>query len=177
MYNALVIPGALYFFLFTLKRSVMSEMNYVKQETFEQMKHELHHMKSVERPAASKAIAEAREKGDLKENAEYDAAKDDEATNNDRILKIQDLLNNCTIVEDEENNGKLGLGGHADIKFLDTDEVEKVCLVSTVETNPEIMAISIESPLGIAIYKKPVGEKCVVVSPEGNYEVIIEKIY
>ena len=48
----------------------MAEMNYVKQETFEQMKQELHHMKSVERPAASKAIAEAREKGDLKENAE-----------------------------------------------------------------------------------------------------------
>ncbi len=54
----------------------MSDINYVKKETFEQMKEELQHMKGVERPAASKAIAEAREKGDLKENAEYDAAKE-----------------------------------------------------------------------------------------------------
>jgi len=138
---------------------------------------ELEFRTGAKRREITASIKEAKAHGDLSENAEYDAAKDDEATNNDRILKIQDLLNNCTIVEDEENNGKLGLGGHADIKFLDTDEVEKVCLVSTVETNPEIMAISIESPLGIAIYKKPVGEKCVVVSPEGNYEVIIEKIY
>ncbi|MEJ7587117.1 MAG: transcription elongation factor GreA, partial [Ferruginibacter sp.] len=54
----------------------MSETNYVKKDTFEQMRAELHQMKSVDRPAASRAIAEAREKGDLKENAEYDAAKE-----------------------------------------------------------------------------------------------------
>jgi transcription elongation factor GreA len=123
------------------------------------------------------AIKEAKGHGDLSENAEYDAAKDDEATNNDRILKIQDLLRSSTIVEDYSSDDQLGLGGHADIKFLDTDDIEKVCLVSTVETNPELMNISIESPLGMAIYKKAVGEKCTVVSPQGNYEVIIEKIY
>lgn len=123
------------------------------------------------------AIKEAKGHGDLSENAEYDAAKDDEATNNDRILKIQDLLRSSTIVEDYSSDDQLGLGGQADIKFLDTDDIEKVCLVSTVETNPELMNISIESPLGMAIYKKAVGEKCTVVSPQGNYEVIIEKIY
>jgi transcription elongation factor GreA len=123
------------------------------------------------------AIKEAKGHGDLSENAEYDAAKDDEATNNDRILKIQDLLRSATVVEDSSSNDQLGLGGQADIKFLDTDDIEKVCLVSTVETNPELMNISIESPLGMAIYKKAVGEKCIVVSPQGNYEVVIEKIY
>jgi len=123
------------------------------------------------------AIKEAKGHGDLSENAEYDAAKDDEATNNDRILKIQDLLRTSTVVEDFTSDSQLGLGGYADIKFLDTDEIEKVCLVSTVETNPELMNISIESPLGMAIYKKGVGEKCVVVCPGNNYEVIIEKIY
>jgi len=131
----------------------------------------------LKRREITASLKEAKAHGDLSENAEYDAAKNDEATNNDRVLKLQDLLNNCTVVEDEGNDGKLGLGGQADIKFLDTDDVEKVCLVSTVETNPDIMAISIESPLGIAIYKKEIGEKCVVVSPEGNYDVVIEKIY
>jgi transcription elongation factor GreA len=123
------------------------------------------------------SIKEAKAHGDLSENAEYDAAKDDEATNNDRILKIQEILRSSTIVEDYSNDEQLGLGGQADIKFLDTDDIEKVCLVSTVETNPELMNISIESPLGMAIYKKALGEKCTVVSPQGNYEVIIEKIY
>lgn len=123
------------------------------------------------------SIKEAKAHGDLSENAEYDAAKDDEATNNDRILKIQEILRSSTIVEDYSNDEHLGLGGQADIKFLDTDDIEKVCLVSTVETDPELMNISIESPLGIAIYKKGLGEKCTVVSPQGNYEVIIEKIY
>jgi len=123
------------------------------------------------------SIKEAKAHGDLSENAEYDAAKDDEATNNDRILKIQEILRSSTIVEDYSNDEQLGLGGHADIKFLDTDDIEKVCLVSTVETNPELMNISIESPLGMAIYKKALGQKCTVVSPEGNYEVVIEKIY
>ena len=123
------------------------------------------------------AIKEAKGHGDLSENAEYDAAKDDEATNNDRVLKIQELLRTSTVVEENSSDDQLGLGGQADIKFLDTDDIEKVCLVSTVETNPELMNISIESPLGMAIHKKAVGEKCIVVSPEGNYEVIIEKIY
>ena len=123
------------------------------------------------------SIKEAKAHGDLSENAEYDAAKDDEATNNDRILKIQEIIRSSTIVEDYSNDEQLGLGGHVDIKFLDTDDTEKVCLVSTVETNPELMNISIESPLGMAIYKKALGQKCTVVSPQGNYEVIIEKIY
>jgi len=87
------------------------------------------------------------------------------------------LLRNSTVVDDNSSDDQLGLGGQADIKFLDTDDIEKVHLVSTVETNPDIMNISIESPLGMAIYKKALGEKCTVISPEGNYEVTIEKIY
>ena len=122
-------------------------------------------------------IKEAKSHGDLSENAEYDAAKDEEATNNDRIITVQELLRNSTVVDDESSDEQLGLGGQADIKFLDTDDIVKVRLVSTVETNPDLMNISIESPLGMAIYKKALGEKCTVLAPEGNYEVIIEKIY
>jgi len=129
------------------------------------------------RKEITSAIREAKGHGDLSENAEYDAAKDDEATNNDRVIAIQEILRNATVVEDESNDDQLGLGGQADIKFLDTDDIEKVSLVSTVETNPDLMNISVESPLGMAIYKKALGETCTVVSPQGNYEVRIEKIY
>ena len=153
------------------------EKTILTHNGIKKLEDELELRTGIKRREITAAIKEAKAHGDLSENAEYDAAKDDEATNNDRILKIQEILNNCTVVEDAANDGKLGLGGQADIKFLDTDDVEKVCLVSTVETNPDIMAISIESPLGIAIYKKAAGEKCLVASPEGDYEVIIEKIY
>lgn len=141
------------------------------------LENELNLLTGEKRREITASIKEAKSHGDLSENAEYDAAKDDEATNNDRILKIQELIRNSTVVEDYSNDDHLGLGGEADIKFLDTDDIEKVRLVSTVETDPELMNISIESPLGIAIYKKALGEKCTVISPQGNYEVSIEKIY
>ncbi len=153
------------------------EKTILTLNAIKQLEEELDLRKGEKRREITAAIKEAKAHGDLSENAEYDAAKDDEASNNDRILKIQDLLNNCTVADEEIVEGTLGLGGEADIKFLDTDDIEKVCLVSTVETNPDIMAISIESPLGIAIYRKSVGAVCTVVSPESTYEVRIEKIY
>ncbi|MBC7687655.1 MAG: transcription elongation factor GreA, partial [Aquabacterium sp.] len=80
----------------------MSETNYVKKETFEQMRAELHQMKSVERPAASHAIAEAREKGDLKENAEYDAAKEAQGMLEAKIKYLEGVIATARIL-DESN--------------------------------------------------------------------------
>src|SRR6187397_2452958 len=77
----------------------MNETTYVKQETFEQMKAELQHMKGVERPAASRAIAEAREKGDLKENAEYDAAKEAQGMLEAKIKQLEAAIANSRILE------------------------------------------------------------------------------
>src|SRR3979411_2089369 len=80
----------------------MSETNYVKKETFEQMRVELQHMKGVERPAASRAIAEAREKGDLKENAEYDAAKEAQGMLEAKIKHLEGVIATAQIL-DEKN--------------------------------------------------------------------------
>src|ERR1700709_1121383 len=81
----------------------MSETTtYVKQETFEQMKAELQHMKGVERPAASRAIAEAREKGDLKENAEYDAAKEAQGMLEAKIQQLEGVVANARILETKD---------------------------------------------------------------------------
>ncbi len=73
----------------------MSDINYVTKETFELMRQELHTLKSVERPAASRAIGEAREKGDLKENAEYDAAKEAQGMLEAKIAQLEGVIANC----------------------------------------------------------------------------------
>src|SRR3954452_15771060 len=78
----------------------MSETNYVTKETFELMKQELHTLRSVDRPAASRAIAEAREKGDLKENAEYDAAKEAQGHLEAKIQRLEADLSNVRILEE-----------------------------------------------------------------------------
>src|SRR3954468_8221465 len=77
----------------------MSETNYVTKETFEQMKVELQHMKGVDRPAAARAIAEAREKGDLKENAEYDAAKEAQGHLEAKIAQLEGQLAQARIID------------------------------------------------------------------------------
>src|SRR6187431_2102726 len=91
-------PEALYFFIYD-KPKDMSEKNYVKKDTFEKMKEELQHMKGVERPAASRAIAEAREKGDLKENAEYDAAKEAQGMLEAKIKYLEGVIATAKIVD------------------------------------------------------------------------------
>ncbi|MBZ9607601.1 GreA/GreB family elongation factor [Clostridium estertheticum] len=154
-----------------MKNTILTPSGVIKLEE------ELSLRTGEKRREITAAIKEAKGHGDLSENAEYDAAKDEEATNNDRIIAVQELLRNSTVVDDYSSDDQLGLGGQADIKFLDTGDIENIHLVSTVETNPDLMNISIESPLGMAIYKKALGEKCSVISPEGNYEVSIEKIY
>ena len=80
----------------------MSQINYVTKETFEQMKTELQHMKGVERPAASKAIGEAREKGDLKENAEYDAAKEAQGLLEAKIKQLEGIIATARIVDEND---------------------------------------------------------------------------
>src|SRR5881394_3326059 len=98
----------------------MSETNYVKKDTFEQMKTELHQLKGVERPAASHAIAEAREKGDLKENAEYDAAKEAQGMLEAKIKYLEGVIANASILD--ENN-------------IDTSKVSILTRVTLINLN------------------------------------------
>lgn len=79
----------------------MAEINYVTQETFDKMQIELHTLKSVDRPAASAAIAEAREKGDLKENAEYDAAKEAQGMLEAKINQLEGAMANARIIDEK----------------------------------------------------------------------------
>ena len=113
----------------------MAEMNYVKQETFEQMKQELHHMKSVERPAASKAIAEAREKGDLKENAEYDAAKEAQGMLEAKIKYLEGIIATARILDENNIDTKNDLDKKTGYNFKHDSSMGISILTANVSDN------------------------------------------
>lgn len=137
---------------------------------------ELEYLKMVKRVEIKAALKHARSQGDLSENADYDAAKDDQAMTETRIMELEEQLKNAVIIESSDEADVFGINKTALVKFYDFDETEEVTLVSTVEADVKNMKISIESPLGVVLYKSKVGEKKTVSSPDGDYEVEIIKL-
>jgi transcription elongation factor GreA len=155
----------------------MSETNYVKKETFEQMKVELQHMKGVERPAASKAIAEAREKGDLKENAEYDAAKEAQGLLEAKIKQLEGIIATARIVD--ENNidtSKVSILTKVSLTNLGTKKKVTYQIVSEKEADLKLSKISASSPIGKGLLGKTVGDVAEIKAPAGIIKFKIEKI-
>ena len=127
----------------------MSEINYVKQETFEQMKAELQHMKGIQRPAASRAIGEAREKGDLKENAEYDAAKEAQGMLEAKIKYLEGIIATARILD--ENNidtTKVSILTKVTVTNIGTKKKATYQIVSEKEADLKLGKISVTSPIG-----------------------------
>lgn len=138
---------------------------------------EIEYLKSVKRVEIKAALKSARAQGDLSENADYSAAKEDQSMTETRIMELEETLKNATIlVEDSNEADVFGVNKTALVKFCDIDETEEVTLVSSVEADAKNMKISIESPLGEVLYKSKVGEKKTVSSPDGDYDVEVIKI-
>ncbi|AYD39733.1 transcription elongation factor GreA [Clostridium fermenticellae] len=137
---------------------------------------ELEYLKTVKRVEIKAALKSARAQGDLSENADYSAAKDDQSMTETRILELEQQLKTAVIIEDTDEADVFGINKTALIKFYDVDDEEKVTLVSSVEADAKNMRISIDSPLGKALYKSKVGEKSTVESPDGDYEVEVIKL-
>lgn len=140
------------------------------------LEEELEYLKTVKRVEIKAALKSARAQGDLSENADYSAAKDDQSMTETRIMELEEILKNAQIIEDSEEADVFGINKTALVKFHDIDEIEEVTLVSTVEADAKNMKISIDSPLGEALYKLKVGEKRTVASPDGEYDVEVIKI-
>ena len=153
----------------------MSEIKYYSEEGLQKLKDELHHLIAVERPAASAAIAEARDKGDLSENAEYDAARNEQAELEGRIQKLEQILENVSIIENVDNS-KVSIGNTVQIKYVDDGEVDEYQIVGSQEADPFASKISNESPIAKALLGKTVGEVVDVESPNGVYQVQITSI-
>ncbi|MCF3110341.1 transcription elongation factor GreA [Niabella sp. CC-SYL272] len=152
-------------------------IQYVTKETLEQMKEELQHMKGVERPAASRAIAEAREKGDLKENAEYDAAKEAQGILEAKIAALEGALANARVVDESTiDTSKVSILTKVKLTNLKTKKQVIYQLVSEQEADLKAGKISITSPIGKGILGKEPGDVADVQAPAGVIQFKIEEI-
>ena len=150
---------------------------YVSKETFEKMKVELQQMKAVERPAASRAIAEAREKGDLKENAEYDAAKEAQGILEAKIAKLEGQLSIARIVDASEiDTSKVSILTKVTITNMGTKKTVTYQIVGEKEADLKAGKISVNSPIGKGLLGKTKGEVAEVQAPTGILKFRIEDI-
>ncbi|MCU0380483.1 MAG: transcription elongation factor GreA [Chitinophagaceae bacterium] len=155
----------------------MSDVIYVTRETLEMMKAELQRMKTVDRPAASRAIAEAREKGDLKENAEYDAAKEAQGLLEARISKYESELAQVRILDtDNIDISKVSILTRVTITNLATKKSMTYQIVSEKEADLKAGKISVTSPIGKGLLGKKEGEVAEIQAPNGLIRFQVEKI-
>ncbi len=155
----------------------MSDVMYVSKEAFEKMKDELHNMKAVQRPAASRAIAEAREKGDLKENAEYDSAKESQGILEARIKLLESQLASARILDPTDiDTGKVSVLTKVTITNVGTKKTVTYQIVGEKEADLKAGKISVNSPIGQGLLGKARGEIAEVKAPTGILKFKIEEI-
>ena len=155
----------------------MSEIMYVTKETLEIMRAELHQLKSVERHAASRAIAEAREKGDLKENAEYDAAKEAQGLLEARISRVESELATARILDASTiDTSKVSILTKVTIMNKATKKSITYQIVSEKEADLKLQKISVTSPIGKGLLGKKVGDEVEIQVPNGKVVFAIENI-
>ena len=142
------------------------------QQGYNKLEEELRHLKNVERPTVIKAIADAREHGDLSENAEYHEAKDALGFVEGHILEIEDLLKNAVVVEQEANATNVRVGTTATVSV--NGKEKSFMIVGSNEADPLAGKISNESPIGRALLGSKVGDQVEVETPAGTtvYEVL-----
>ena len=153
----------------------MSNISYYTEEGLKKLKDELHEMETVERPKISQQIAEARDKGDLSENAEYDAAKEAQGLLEMRISKLKNVLANARIIDDSEmDTSKALILSKVKIKNLKNNAEVQYTLVAENEADLKSKKISVESPIGKGLLGKSVGDIADVQTPGGiiQFEIL-----
>ncbi len=155
----------------------MAQIGYYTEEGLQKMKDELQQLKTVERKAATQAIVDARDKGDLSENAEYDAAREAQALLELRIAKLEDVIANARIVDETQLDlSKVSILTTVKIKNAANGAVMKYTLVAENEADLKSGKISVDSPIGKALLGKKVGEKVDVQVPAGKMTLEISEI-
>jgi transcription elongation factor GreA len=155
----------------------MSDVMYVSKEAFDRMKEEMHRMKTVDRPAASRAIAEAREKGDLKENAEYDAAKEHQGILEAKMAQLESQLAIARVVDASTiDTSKVSILTRVTITNIATKKTVTYQIVGETEADLKAGKISVGSPIGKGLLGKVKGEVAEVKAPTGLIKFKIENI-
>ena len=148
---------------------------YLTQQGLDDLKKELDDLINVRRPENVQAIKEARALGDLSENAEYDAARNEQAVIEARIKQLEKMLENVSIITDVGTD-TVSIGNTVSIKYVDDDEEDEYKIVGSQEADPFEGKISNESPIAKALMNHKLGDVITVESPNGNYEVEITEI-
>lgn len=148
---------------------------YLTQEGLDKVREELKKLKSEDRPEVIRAIKEARALGDLSENADYHAAREEQAVIETRIQELEALVEDALIIKENTNN-VASLGATVEIKYLDDNETEEYKIVGSKEANPLENKISNESPIARAIDGKKKGAIVTVESPNGKYSIEIVNV-
>jgi len=155
----------------------MTEVTYYTQEGLEKLKEELHFLKTEGRSQISKAIAEARDKGDLSENAEYDAAKEAQGHHESKISKLTNVLASARLIDESKlDSSKVLALSIVKIKNVKNDSVMTYQLVSESEADLKTGKISVKSPIAQGLLGKSVGDKVEITVPVGKIEFEIIEI-
>ena len=155
----------------------MSKVSYYTEEGLKKLRDELNHLKDIERPKASQAIAEARDKGDLSENAEYDAAKEAQGLLELQISKMEAILSNARLIDESQlDTSKVLVHSTVELKNMTNGAVMKYKLVAQSEADLKTGKISVDSPIGKGLLGKKQGETAHITVPNGTIELEIVSI-
>jgi len=155
----------------------MSNVSYYTEEGLKNLREELHLLRDIERPKASQAIAEARDKGDLSENAEYDAAKEAQGLLEMRISKMEETLANARLIDESQlDTSKVLVLSTVKLKNLNNGMEMKYTLVAESEADLKAGKISVSSPIGKGLLGKKVGDVAEITVPNGNLKFEILEI-
>ena len=150
---------------------------YVTKEGFDRLNEELKHLRTVRRKEVSKAIQEAREKGDLSENAEYHAAKEEQGHLEAKIAEMETKLTSLRVVDESKlDNSKVGILSKVEVMNLKMKKQMNFTIVSEAEANLKEGKISSTSPIGKALMGKVPGERTTAITPGGEIEFEVLKI-
>lgn len=151
------------------------QLSYYTAEGLKKLKDELHEMETVQRPSISNQIAEARDKGDLSENAEYDAAKEAQGLLEGKIAKLKTIISNARLIDDSEiDTSKVYILSTVKIKNTGNGAEMVYTLVAENEADLKAKKISVDSPIGRGLLGKSVGEVADIVTPNGvmKFEIV-----
>ena len=155
----------------------MSDVSYYTKEGLRKLKDELNHLKDIERPKASNAIGEARDKGDLSENAEYDAAKEAQGMLEMKISKMEDIMANARLIDESQLDlSKVLVLSKVKIKNLNNKMEMNYILVAESKADLKTGKISVNSPIGKGLLGKKIGEVAEVSVPNGTLKFEIMSI-
>lgn len=155
----------------------MSIVNYLTEEGLRKLQEEINFLKNIERPRISQMISDARDKGDLSENAEYDAAKDAQGMLELKILKLEELLANSRVVDGSKlDNSKVLILSTVKLKNMGNKQEVVYTLVSEQEADLKSGKISVSSPIGKGLLGKSVGEVAEIHVPSGKMQFKILEI-